>query len=321
MLALRLACCVGSNSGAMLLEAQSTPVAIDPRPSLAGRHGREVANLRVDSYLVMVPVLVTDDRDRIVTGLEKAHFKIYDNKVEQVLTHFSLEDVPLSVALVFDCSKSMGAKLQTSRTAVADFLKAANPEDEFALIEFNDQARLTIGFTTQIEEIQNRLMFTESKGHTALLDAICLALSEMQHAKHSRKAILIISDGGDNSSRYTTRDVKKRVREADVQICSIAVVEPLEVRERTAEELAGPSLLARISESSGGWLYEVDNPNELPNAAAKIGTALRQQYMLGYSPPALKRNGKYHRIELKVNAEGFARLRASFRTGYTAPAR
>ena len=162
-------------------------------------------DIRVDSTLVLIPVTVTDPLNRFVTGLEKENFKVFEDKKEQEISQFSSEDAPLSIGVIFDCSGSMGKKLEKSRLAVTQFFKTANPEDEFFLIQFNDSADLIQPFTRNLEEIQNRLTFTQSKGRTALLDAIYLALNEMKQAKNPRKALLIISDGGDNSSRYTER--------------------------------------------------------------------------------------------------------------------
>jgi VWFA-related protein len=214
----------------------------------------------------------------------------------------------------------MGTKLEKSRQAVAQFFKTANPEDEFFLVEFNDRATLAIKFTTSLEEIQNRLAFTPSRGKTALLDAVYLGLHEMKKAKNARKALLIISDGGDNNSRYTETEVKNLVREADVQIYAIGIFEPASTRSRTAEELAGPSLLSEIAEQTGGRHFPVENLNELPNIAEKIGIELRNQYIIGYSPKNLERNGKYRRVQVKlVQPRGLPPLRAFWRLGYYAP--
>jgi Ca-activated chloride channel homolog len=263
--------------------------------------------------------MVTDRRDRLITGLEKGQFKVFEDKVEQVITHFASEDAPVSIGLVFDCSGSMGAKLQKSRAAVNEFLRAANAEDEFSLVLFNDRAQLVNPFTDRVEEIQNRMLFTESKGRTALLDAIYLSLHEMKNAKHARKAILIISDGGDNSSRYSYREVRNAVRESDVQIYSIGILEPFGLRGRTPEEFSGPSLLEDIAQDTGGRLFEVEDLNDLPDIASKIGAALRNQYILGYMPSDVKHDGKYHRIQVKIDRpKGLPPLRATFRSGYYA---
>jgi len=268
----------------------------------------------------LIPVTVTDPLNRFVTGLDRENFRLFEDKSEQKVTHFASEDAPLSIGVVFDISGSMGSKLERSRQAVSQFFKTANPEDEFFLVEFNDRPELVVDFTTHLEEIQNRLTFTQSRGRTALLDAVYLALNTMKKARNPRKALLIISDGGDNSSRYTESEVKGRVREADVQIYAIGIFEPAASRGRTPEEMTGPSLLSEIAEQTGGRHFPVDNLNELPDVAAKIGVELRNQYILGYTPSNLERDGKYRKVQVKlVQPRGLPPLRASWRLGYYAP--
>ena len=189
-------------------------------------------NLRVDTTLVQINVTVTDPLNRFVTGLEKEHFRLFEDKVEQKIRDFSSEDAPLSIGLVFDTSGSMGPKLQKSRQAAVQFFKTANPADEFFLVEFSDRPEMVVPFTTDTDEIQNRLEFTQSKGKTALLDGVYMAMNQMKKARNPRKAILIISDGGDNNSRYTESEIKNAVREADVQIYGIGIFESLGSRGR-----------------------------------------------------------------------------------------
>ena len=175
-------------------------------------------------------------------------------------------------------------------------------------------------FTTSLEEIQNKLTFTQSRGRTALLDAVYLALHTMKKARNPRKALLIISDGGDNSSRYTESEIKNLVREADVQIYAIGIFEPVGSRGRTAEELSGPGLLSEMAEQTGGRHFPVENLNDLPDIAAKIGIELRNQYLIGYTPANSDRDGKYRRVQVKlVQPRGLPPLRASWRLGYYAP--
>jgi VWFA-related protein len=284
---------------------------VEPRPR---------SNIRVDSNLVLIPVTVTDPLNRFVTGLEKENFKLLEDKLPQEITQFSSEDAPLSVGVVFDCSGSMGHKLDKSRQAVAQFFKLANPEDEFFLVQFNDSANLIQPFTRNLEEIQNKLAFTQSKGRTALLDAVYMAMHEMKKAHNPRKALLLISDGGDNSSRYSEQEIKNLVKEADVQIYAIGIYESSGGRNRTPEETSGPALLTEIAEQTGGRQYEVDNLNELPDVAAKIGVELRNQYILGYSPKNLSRDGKYRRVQVKlVQPHGMPLLRPFWKQGYYAP--
>jgi Ca-activated chloride channel family protein len=278
------------------------------------------ANIRIDTTMVLIPVAVTDPMGRFVTGLDKENFKLLEDKVDQEILQFSSEDAPMSVGIVFDTSGSMGSKLMKSREAVKQFMKTANPEDEFFLIQFNDRPEMVVPFTPDTEEIQNRLMFAQSKGRTALLDGVYMAMNQMKKARNPRKAILIISDGGDNSSRYTETEVKNAVREADVQIYAMGIFEQLASRGRTPEELSGPALLGEVTEQTGGRHFAIDNIAELPDVAAKIGIELRNQYMLGYSPKNLTRDGKYRRVQVRlVKTTGLPQLKASFRTGYYAP--
>jgi len=297
-------------------------IAPRPKPGEKAAEGEvRKTDIRVDSNLVLIPVTVTDPMNRFVTGLDKDNFRVFEDKKEQQLTQFSSEDAPLAVGVIFDCSGSMGHKLEKSRLAVAQFFKTANPEDEFFLVTFGDRAELVQPLTHNLEEIQNKLTFTPSKGRTALMDAVYLGLHEMKRAKPSmRKALLIISDGGDNNSRYTEGEIKNLVKEADVQIYAIGIYEPIAARGRTPEEAAGQGVLTEIAEQTGGRQYPVDNLNELPDVAAKIGMELRNQYVLGYSPSNIDRNGKYRRVQVKlVQPRGLPPLRAFWKQGYYAP--
>ncbi|MFB3775958.1 MAG: VWA domain-containing protein [Bryobacteraceae bacterium] len=312
----------GEEGAAAKVQAPETRVSIVPRTSTLGTPAESAprVDLRVDTTLVLIPVTVTDPMNRFVTGLEKEHFRLQEDNVDQAITHFASEDAPLSVGIVFDTSGSMGSKLLKSRQAVAQFCKTANPQDEFFLVQFNSAPQLTVPFTFDTEEIQNRITFTQSRGRTALLDAIYLALHEMKKAANPRRALLVISDGGDNSSRYTEGEIKNLVREADVQVFGIGIFEPLGARGRTVEELNGPSLLNDIAEQTGGRSYAVVNLNDLPDIAAKIGIELRNQYLLGYSSTNQERDGKYRRVKVRlVQPRGLPPLRAFWRLGYYAP--
>ncbi len=299
----------------------SEPVNIESRkPASAAKVDSRPVDIRVEKQLVLINVTVTDPLNRFVTGLEKQHFRLFEDKVEQNITQFSSEDAPISIGLVFDTSGSMGAKLQKSRQAAAEFFKTANPSDEFFLVQFNDRPTLAVPFTTDTDKLQSTLTFTQSKGRTALLDSVYLAMHEMKKAHNPRKALLIISDGGDNSSRYTETEIKNAVREADVQIFAIGIFESLGNRGRTPEEAAGPGLLNELAEQTGGREYAVENVAELPDIAAKIGIELRNEYILGYTPKNRERDGKYRRVQVKLNQpRGLPPLRAFFRLGYYAP--
>ncbi len=276
--------------------------------------------IHVNVDMVTVNVTVTDPYDRIVTGLDRNNFRIYDDKVPQKILTFDTEDAPIAVGLIFDVSGSMSDKIQKSKEAAIQFFKTSNPEDEYFAIDFSDRPHLLCGFTSNYKKVEDQLLFLKAGGRTALLDAIYMGLEEMKKSSLSRKALLVISDGGDNHSRYTVRDIKRAVQESDVQIYSIGVFEPLSLRDRTPEEAAGPSLLSEISQMSGGRMFSVEDPDELPDIAEKISIELRNEYVIGYKPSNLVRDGRWRRIKVKLDPpRGLPPLQVYARTGYYAP--
>ncbi len=273
--------------------------------------------LKVDVDLVLVPVVVTDPMNRLVTGLDKDNFQIFEGSDKQVVRHFSSEDAPISLGVIFDVSGSMSNKIEKSREAVLEFFKTANPQDEFFLIAFSETPELVSDFTTSVEEIQGKLVYTVPKGRTSLLDAIYLGINKMKKAAHQKKALLIISDGGDNHSRYTEGEIKSIVKEADVQIYAIGIFEPAPP---TEEEKNGPAMLSEITDVTGGRTFTIDNPNELADVATKIGIELRNQYVLGYRPKNPAHDGKWRKIRVKLlPPKGLPPLIVHAKTGYYAP--
>jgi len=276
--------------------------------------------IKIDVNMTLVNVTVTDPLDRLVTGLEKEHFRVFEDGTEQEVLTLSSEDVPVSIGLVFDMSGSMSDKVEKAREAAVQFMRTANPLDQFFLVSFNDRAELTSGFTSSVDELQNRMMFTASRGRTALLDAIYLGLSQMRGAHNGKRALLIISDGGDNHSRYNETDVKNYLKEADCQLYAIGIFDPIGIRSRTPEELEGPSLLSEITEMTGGRVFPVGNLGELPDIAAKIGMELRNQYVLGYKSSNPRHNGAWRKIKVKLRPpKGLPPLNVFAKTGYYAP--
>ena len=274
--------------------------------------------IRKTVELVLIPVTVMDESNRIVTGLEQENFQLYEDKRPQRIKHFWKEDGPVSVGIVLDVSGSMNTKIERARDAVGAMLKASNPQDEFFLITFADQPTLVQDFTPNVEDIQSQLVFTTPKGRTSLMDAIVLAVSNMRKARFQRKALVIVSDGGDNRSRYTEKDVKSLIKEQDLLVYSIGVFD----REcRTQEERLGPELLEEVSSVTGASAYTLDNPNYLPVIAGHIATELRNQYILGYSPDGSRRDGKWRKIKVKLAVRhGLPALSVRARTGYYGPA-
>jgi len=271
----------------------------------------------VDVNLVLVNVTITDPMNRLVTGLEKENFKVFEGSQEQQIRHFSSEDAPISLGVIFDVSGSMKAKMDKAKEAVVQFFKTANPQDEFFMISFADRPELLADFTESVEDIQSKVVFTVPEGRTALLDAIYMGMNKMQDAQNPKKALLIISDGGDNRSRYTDGEIKNLVKEADVQIYGIGIYDQTPV---TPEERLGPVLLNEICELTGGRAFTIDNPNDLADVATKIGVELRNQYVLGYRPNNPARDGRWRKIKVKLNPpKGLPQLTVYAKTGYYAP--
>ena len=275
---------------------------------------------RAETNLVVIPVAVTDNLNRFVLGLQKPDFHVFEDGVEQSVAQFSGEDAPLSVGLVFDESGSMDLKLRNARDAAAQFLKTLNREDEAFLVEFGDSAKLSVSFTVKPDEIQNALKNIRPGGLTAMIDAIHAGLQEMKNAKNPRKAIVIVSDGGDNHSHYTASEIESLVRAADVQVYAMGVFDPLASLGLSPEEISGPRLLSEIATQTGGRAFSAALSSDLPAVAARIAVELRTQYILAYYPKNQARDGKYRKVEVKLSPPtGLTPLKAHWRLGYYAP--
>ncbi len=280
---------------------------------------KQSGGIEMNVEMALVNVTVTDPYGRLVAGLDKENFKVYEDGVEQEISSFSSEDVPISIGLIFDMSGSMADKVDKARQAAIQFLRMANPRDEFFLVSFNDRAELTSRFTSSIEELQSRMLFTVAKGSTALLDAIYLGLTQVSSGHNGKRALLIISDGGDNHSRYNEKDIHTLLKEADCQLYAIGVFDVSDMG-RTPEELYGPSLLSELAEMTGGRVFPVSSLNDLPDIASKIGMELRNQYVLGYKPSDESRNGTWRKIKVKMHLpKGLPPLNVYAKTGYYAP--
>jgi len=285
----------------------------DVSPSLS----THVRPLKVAVDLVLVPVTITDPMNRLVTGLDKENFQLFEGSATQEIKSFSSEDAPVSLGVIFDSSGSMSSKMDRAKDAVMEFFKTANPQDEFFMITFSDEPEVVNDFTSAVEDIQGKLVFTVPRKRTALLDAIYMGVSKMRQAKYAKKALLIISDGGDNHSRYTEGEIKALVKEADVMVYAIGIYDRYF---QTQEERLGPELLGEIAELTGGRAFTVENPNDLADVATKIGVELRNQYVLGYRPNKVVRDGKWRKIKVKLlPPKGLPPLRVYARTGYYGP--
>jgi len=285
-----------------------------PKKSEAKAPAMPSANLRVDTSLVLVPVTVNDEFNRPVTGLEKENFRIFEDKVDQPITAFSTEDEPIALGFVFDTSYSMRHAMPQGRQAAAQFLKLADDGDEFFLVEFDSHPRLVIPLTAETGRINTEIMLTKPVGSTALIDGLYLAIHEIGKSKKAKKALVLISDGGENNSRYTAADVKRVVRESDVLIYTVAMSAGYD-----PEEAYGLGLMNQIAEMSGAHTFQASGV-DLAEIASRIAIDLRNRYVLAYTPHDARRDGKYHRIEVKLAPpKGLPKLRAHWRTGYYAP--
>jgi Ca-activated chloride channel family protein len=280
------------------------------------------AMLRVDSSLVLIPAHVTTHDGTSVTDLARENFQLFEDGVEQPITHFSQDDAPISIGLLLDTSGSMENKIAKSSDAAATFMKTANSDDEFFLVEFNERPKLTVPFTPDSGLIFKRIARSRPFGRTSLLDAIHLAMLQMKNARNLRKAIVILSDGGDNRSRFTAGEVKNDMLESDVQLYAMGVFDLDDLKKHPVEEQNGPILLDELAEETGGRLFRIENLNELGAISERISRELRSEYLLGYSPSNGERDGKYRSVQLKLNApSGMKDLRSYYRHGYYAPIR
>jgi Ca-activated chloride channel family protein len=273
--------------------------------------------IQINVSMVLVNATVADPMNRFVTGLEKENFSVYEDKVEQNIIHFSSQDMPLSIGVIFDTSGSMTSKIEKSREACIQFIKLANPEDEFFLVGFNDRVFLEQDFTSQVEDISKRVIFDKAKGQTAMLDAIYFGIEKAAHGRYPRKALLIISDGGDNHSRYTQKNVKEYIKESDAQIFAIGIYNPFA---DAPEEKRGPSLLSELAEITGGREYSLNSVNDLEDIVTKIAVELRNEYVLGYISSNEQHDGRWRKIRVKLNPPaGLPSLNVNAKSGYYAP--
>ena len=278
---------------------------------------RRDARIRVDVNLVLVPATVTDPMNRLVTGLEKENFEVYDNNIGQVIKSFSTQDSPVTIGIIFDLSGSMSSKYQRARKALSEFLRTSNPQDEFFVVGFNDRPAVIVDYTSDVDDVEARMAMLKPENRTALIDAIYLGVDKLKQAKYERKALLVISDGGDNRSRYTEGELRRVVRESDVQIYSIGI---FDLYAPTTEEQMGPVLLNDICDMTGGRMFRVMDINDLGDIASRISAELRNEYVIGYRPSEVKQDGNWRKLKIRlVPPPGLPALTVHNRQGYYAP--
>jgi Ca-activated chloride channel homolog len=302
-------------AGSLSVLGQDPAIESRARPPLEPRKDEvRPERLRIDTTLVLVPVEVSDHLNRPVSGLQKENFHVFDDNVEQKIVSFAMEDDPVSICLVFDISGSMSDDLREMRHAAAQFFKTSNPGDEFCLVELASDVRLAVPLTENADNVDYRLMFSKGGGLTALLDGVYMGLNALRKSHNMRKALVIISDGGENHSRYSLGEVKNAIVESDVLIYAIGAF-----GNGMGSNYGDQFVLKKLTEQSGGRMFPV-NWMSMGDFADKVVIDLRNRYLLGYAPTDMTRDGRYHHIRVMLAPpRGLPKLQAHWRTGYYAP--
>jgi Ca-activated chloride channel family protein len=293
------------------------PAAQEPGRAFASNG---VPLVRVPVDVVLVNATVTDGRGRYVVGLDNKHFQLWEDKVEQEIRYFSSEDVPMSVGVIFDISGSMKDKIKHARNAAATFLRMGNASDEYFLLQFSDRPSILEDFTTDISRAQRDLVLTEAKGMTALYDAVYFGLNKLKDGRNPKKALLLITDGEDNRSRYTFSNVRDYVKEKDVMIFAIGIVDG--PGSQLGVGRSGRATIEELAELTGGYAFFPESVFDLERDCERIATELKSQYVLGYTSSNASKDGKWRRIRVKVNTpKELPSLSVGVRakTGYFAP--
>jgi Ca-activated chloride channel family protein len=278
------------------------------------------AQFRADANVVLINATVLDRNSRPVRGLSRDCFRLFEGQTEQTIEYFGEDETPLSLAIVLDTSGSMNGKIAGARKVLSAVLEMSNVEDEFSLITFAERPEVVVPWTADAGEIQNRVLMTAPRGRTSLLDAVHLGLNGMRRAKNPRRAIVILSDGGDNYSRYSETQLSRVLEEANVQIYAVEMMDAPLLHDLTEEEMAGPDLLRRLCDRAGGQYFQVSSGSELKTVADQIAKELRSQYLLEYVPSSGARDGRLHHVQLKVQPPvGTRKLSVYWRRGYRAP--
>lgn len=258
-------------------------------------------SIKVDVDLVLVNVTVMDPEDRYVVGLEKKNFQVWEDKIEQQVEYFSTEDVPLSVGLIFDASGSMQPMLGYARQAALSFLETADASDEYFLVEFNDRPHVTVDLTKDIAKLQQHIIFIPAKGSTALYDAVYVGMERVRNANNPKRALLVITDGEENHSRYSFSNLREFVKEQNVQIFSIGAAGPINL----------------LAELTGGYAFRGAG---LSDICQKIAVELKNEYIIGYHSTNTSKDGLWRKIQVKVNPpRGLPKLHLRAKAGYYAP--
>jgi Ca-activated chloride channel family protein len=252
-------------------------------------------------------VTVMDPFGRFVTGLTQKNFEVFDDGIKQKIAHFSDEDAPVTLGIIYDVSGSMSDLTSRSFQALSRLFETSHKEDEYFIIAFNDRARLVQDFTTSPTAIMSRVTFVKAKGSTALYDGVYLGLEKARQGKQHKKALLIISDGEENSSRYNERELREMLTESDVPVYSIAI----------SALYAGVGTLHSLSEWSGGMTFAPEDEPVTRDIYTRIALMLRHQYTIGFYPTDAASNIDWHKVRVGINApRGLGRLALNYKKGY-----
>ena len=273
--------------------------------------------LRANVDLVLVNVTVLDSAGRAVTGLGPTSFAVLDEKSPQVIRYLSSVDEPISVVVVLDASASMGPKIQEEREAFAELINESNPKDDFGLIVVNDEPRVALHFDDSTDESQRAVEALQPNGSTSLWDGMYLGIRELKNSRCQRKAMVVISDGGDNHSRYTESELKSLLKESDVEVYAIGTFDRYATR---LEEKRGPLQLDEVSSVTGGRVFSVHDAAEISRAVTQISHELRNQYVLGYYPSNRVRDSRWRKLKIRLTESApQGRLRLYAKKGYYVP--
>jgi VWFA-related protein len=270
--------------------------------------------LNVDVEMVELSVAVTDDHDRPVGGLLKENFKILEDRIEQPIAIFKHEDIPLSLGLVIDNSRSMEPRKERLDAAATSFVRHSNPEDETFIVHFDSEARLTRGFTSDLKNLEQALASAQPFGETAIYDAITVALGEMERSKYRKKTLLLITDGVDNVSRATLDQTVEMLKRRSVTTYVVGLLSQ-------SGGVQSENSLVRIAEGSGGHAYFPANVDEARSTIEQMARNLREQYTIGYIPTNPMKNGAWRSVRIEINVPGLSasKFTAKYRHGYYGP--
>jgi len=276
------------------------------------------ATFRSNVDLVLVNVTVLDHANRTVMGLTPANFSLLEDKHPQTIKYFSSDDQPLSLSIVLDASASMAPRMEQARKAVLDLVRTANPLDDISLVIVGDKPTVAVSFEDPVDMLPSRVEALPAQGRTALWDAMFLAVTELNHAHYQRRAMVVISDGGDNRSVYTESELKSLLEEADVQVYAVGLFDRFPARN---EERRGPRDLDELTSTSGGRLLVANDGDDLMRAVRQINQELRNEYIIGYVPNETAHSGKWRTIKVSISSpERHEKLRLYAKKGYYAAA-